>query len=165
MALLGRWQLHVSNAKGFDLQNFSYVIQWWAFSAFALGFWARLVRDALRKAPAGTSTSGELVLSPGKGVGEQGYVGPATLQTRTDDGAPVVYRGYRIPDSSTTLVRSHGDPVHDWYNDQLWQLAMADGAMDVQVSGEPPGGPSLGSDGSAGSAEDRAAPNEPRELD
>ena len=32
MVLLGRWQLHVSNTKHFDLQNFGYAVQWFALA-------------------------------------------------------------------------------------------------------------------------------------
>jgi hypothetical protein len=53
MVLLGRWQLDVSNAKHFSLQNFGYALQWWAFTVFALFLWVRLLRDAAnaRQAP------------------------------------------------------------------------------------------------------------------
>ena len=44
MILLGRWQLHVSESKHFDIQNFGYTIQWWLFSAFFLFFWWRIGR-------------------------------------------------------------------------------------------------------------------------
>ena len=49
MILLGRWQLHVSERKHFNIQNFGYSIQWWAFAAFALFFWRRLLRDNARR--------------------------------------------------------------------------------------------------------------------
>ena len=45
MVLLGHWQLTVSEHKGFSLQNFGYALQWWAFTAFALGFWTKIVHD------------------------------------------------------------------------------------------------------------------------
>jgi DNA-binding transcriptional regulator of glucitol operon len=51
MVLLGRWQLEVSNRKGFNLQNSAYSVQWWAFALFAIFFWWRIVRDGARKAP------------------------------------------------------------------------------------------------------------------
>ena len=65
MVFLGRWQLHVSDAKHFDLQNFSYVIQWWAFSGCALVFWGKFVRDAWRQPGAAPSTGGQVVLRAG----------------------------------------------------------------------------------------------------
>ena len=57
MVLLGRWQLTVSNRKHFDLQNFGYALQWWAFSVFAVLFWLRVMRDVRRPpdAPARTA--------------------------------------------------------------------------------------------------------------
>ena len=39
MVLLGRWQLHVSERKHFDIQNFGYTLQWWLFTGFALFLW------------------------------------------------------------------------------------------------------------------------------
>jgi hypothetical protein len=131
MAFLGRWQLHVSEADGYPFQNTSYIVQWWLFSACALLFWFRLVRDSVRQHPAPRSTSGELVLRGGRGQLER--PGPAMLQTQTAGGETVAYRGYHLPDSSKTLVPSHGDAYHDSYNDYLWQLAMADGAAPTQL--------------------------------
>jgi hypothetical protein len=49
MVLLGRWQLDVSNSKHFDLQNFGYAFQWWAFTIFALVMWIRVLRDVGRR--------------------------------------------------------------------------------------------------------------------
>jgi hypothetical protein len=126
MALLGRWQLTVSNSKHFDLQNFSYVLQWWAFSGFVLLFWLRVIRDALR--PPNSSGGGtDLVVRHGNGVAP---IGPADLisQERKPGQAPTVYRGYVMPDSTTTPARSEGDQYHADYNDYLWRLAMADSA-------------------------------------
>ncbi len=48
MGLLGHWQLDVSERKGFSLQNFGYALQWWAFSLFAIVFWAKILRDRAR---------------------------------------------------------------------------------------------------------------------
>lgn len=142
MVLLGRWQLDVSDAKHFDLQNFGYSLQWWAFSAFALFLWARAIRDAVRKITPVASTGGELVLRGG--ANGLATVGPAELTTAGTDGqAPVVYRGYVMPQSSQRPARSDGDPLHGAYNDYLWQLALADGAAPegtgppATMTGEP----------------------------
>jgi DNA-binding transcriptional regulator of glucitol operon len=62
MVFLGRWQLQVSNEKHFDLQNFGYAFQWWAFSGFAIFLWAKALRDGVRGVAPGESTSGQLVL-------------------------------------------------------------------------------------------------------
>jgi len=128
MVLLGRWQLDVSNAKHFDLQNFGYALQWWAFATAALVLWARVVRDQLRKvAPPDVSTSGEIVLR-GNGT-PTNYSGPVQLMRRdpSGEGQPLVYRGYRMPQSSDAPHRSE-DSVHGSYNDYLWQLSLADKA-------------------------------------
>lgn len=111
MILLGRWQLHVSDAKNFNVQNFGYAIQWWLFSAFGLFLWWRVVRDAARRAalPAeADATSAE----------------PAAA---TDE--PVAYRRYVMP----TAVAPTDDPTLAAYNDYLAGLAAADAANAAQA--------------------------------
>lgn len=99
MVLLGRWQLDVSESKHFSLQNFGYAIQWWLFSAFALFFWWRVMRDsAQRRADATNPTPAE----------------PATAPAE-----PVAYRRYVMP----TAPQPADDPVHAAYNDYLAGLA------------------------------------------
>ncbi|MBN9621188.1 MAG: hypothetical protein J0H43_15900, partial [Actinobacteria bacterium] len=108
------------------LQNTSYVAQWWLFAAFTLVLWARVVRDTLRKTPPpDRSTAGTLALRTGAQPPARG--GRAMLSTQDKNGVATVYRGYHLPDSSQVLVPSHGDPMHDAYNDYLWQLALSDG--------------------------------------
>jgi DNA-binding transcriptional regulator of glucitol operon len=135
MVLLGRWQLDVSNTKHFDLQNFGYALQWWAFTIAALLFWAKAVRDAGRVDDT-VGASGQVVLSRGPGgkltplgVDQPPVLGSAHLISPYQrDGEPVVYRGYVMPQSAITPARSEGDPMHEAYNDYLWQLGQADGA-------------------------------------
>jgi DNA-binding transcriptional regulator of glucitol operon len=127
MVFLGRWQLQVSESNKYALQNVSYVVQWWVFAAFAVFFWARLVRDARRPPAAVSSPSGEVVLRSGSQAVARS--GPANLvRTETPGGAPVAYRGYVLPDSAKSPHRSYGDDFHNSYNDYLWQLGLADQA-------------------------------------
>lgn len=138
MVFLGRWQLVVSDEKHFDWQNFGYALQWWVFSAAAVAFWAKLVRDALRgRVAENTPTGGELVLRGRRQ--DIVHTGPATLVTRpaADAAAPVVYRGYVMPQSATSPDRSDDDPVRASYNDYLWQLALADGSAQTRPQGAP----------------------------
>lgn len=132
MVLLGRWQLRVSEGNSWALQNVSYIIQWWAFAAFAAGFWLKLVRDARRPPPQAPSPGGEVVLRRGSQAVERS--GPANLVRASDgsDDAPVVYRGYVLPDSSKAPYRGYGDEHHNAYNDYLWQLSLADQADDPE---------------------------------
>jgi DNA-binding transcriptional regulator of glucitol operon len=102
MVLLGRWQLHVSEAKHFNIQNFGYSIQWWLFAAFGLFFWWRLVRDAARRA--------EIAADPS-------LAEPVPVQP---DNVP--YRRYVMPTTPATST----DPVHAAYNDYLAGLAAKD---------------------------------------
>lgn len=101
MIFLGRWQLHVSEHKHFDIQNFGYSIQWWLFSAFALFFWWRILRDNARR----------------KDDGE-----PVETQPAAAAEEPVAYRRYVMP----TAPQQPSDPVHAAYNDYLAQLAARD---------------------------------------
>lgn len=105
MVLLGRWQLTVSEDKGFSLQNFGYALQWWAFSAFVLGMWGRALRDAYRKT------------RPGAGSPSEAAPEPRTIGT-----APAAYRRYVMP----TMTTRADDPVHNAYNDFLARLAADD---------------------------------------
>ncbi len=103
MVLLGRWQLHVSETKHFNIQNFGYALQWWLFSAFALFFWSRLLRDAARR-------GGVLAVPPREAA-------PAQPE-------PVAYRRYVMP----THQAHSTDPVHAAYNDYLAALNAKDAA-------------------------------------
>lgn len=106
MVLLGRWQLDVSNAKHFSLQNFGYALQWWAFTVFALWLWVRLVRDAA------DSRRSALTAMPAN----NSY----PLDSAPAD-SPVPYRRYvmpRVADAEPT-----GDDVHAAYNAYLAGLA------------------------------------------
>lgn len=113
MVFLGRWQLDVSDSKHFSLQNFGYALQWWAFTAFALGLWGRIVRDAARSRA--VSASG----APGPQPAE---AGPASVE-------PVAYRRYVMPQSSDR-AGSAADPELAAYNDYLANLAAGDPARE-----------------------------------
>jgi DNA-binding transcriptional regulator of glucitol operon len=99
MVLLGRWQLTVSDRKHFSLQNFAYAMQWWLFSAFALGMWVRIVRD---RAGADRQTS-------------QDAEPPEPAHTT------VPYRRYVMPRAADAAPAE--DPVRAAYNDYLAELA------------------------------------------
>ena len=101
MVFLGRWQLHVSNAKHFDLQNFGYVIQWWLFATFALVMWLRILRDAARRA-------------------DPDYVDKAAQEALARNDEPVAYRRYVMPSTSTP---TEDDAYRSSYNDYLKNLA------------------------------------------
>lgn len=103
MVLLGRWQLDVSDAKHFSIQNFGYALQWWVFSAFALAFWAKILRDRAGAVPAASSGSQE----------------PAPP---VEPAEPVAYRRYVMPQSSDGPVVA-SDPQQAAYNDYLASLA------------------------------------------
>ena len=49
MVLLGRWQWHVAHHHHGDIRYYAYAFQWWAFTAFALLMWSRIVFDYLRR--------------------------------------------------------------------------------------------------------------------
>ena len=107
MVLLGRWQLHVSESKHFDIQNFGYSIQWWLFSAFFLFFWWRIVRDSARR--------------------RAEALNPAPAEPAAAEQAPVAYRRYVMP----TTPQPTDDPQLAAYNEYLAGLAAKD-AEDAQ---------------------------------
>jgi DNA-binding transcriptional regulator of glucitol operon len=96
MVLLGRWQLDVSDSKGFDLQNFGYALQWWAFSITGVVVWTRVIRD--RAHPKSQPSQAPE---------------PKPLAHE-----PVAYRRYVMP----TAVESSDDPELSRYNDYLRSL-------------------------------------------
>lgn len=102
MVLLGRWQLRVSNAKHFNIQNFGYALQWWAFSIFVLLMWARVLRDTARR---GGQRAGQAQPEPA----------PAADTS-------VTYRRYVMP----TAAPVPSDAEHAAYNDYLARLAEQD---------------------------------------
>jgi DNA-binding transcriptional regulator of glucitol operon len=109
MVLLGRWQLDVSNAKHFSLQNFGYALQWWAFSLFALAMWARIMLDTRSRSTAGPLAGAEH--HPSRSADAE----PA----RPDD--VVAYRRYVMPQSGVPRAPD-ADPERAAYNDYLARL-------------------------------------------
>jgi hypothetical protein len=110
MVLLGRWQLDVSNAKHFSLQNFGYALQWWAFSIFVLAMWARILLDTGRRAdvdtPAGEAYRAGRLPEP---------------EPAPDPDQPVAYRRYVMPQSGSAQAPA-ADPEHAAYNEYLARL-------------------------------------------
>lgn len=105
MVLLGRWQLRVSNEKGFSLQNFGYAVQWWLFSVFVLAMWVRALRDHGRRDIAPTDRAA------------------AELEAIAE--GPVAYRRYVMPQLSS-MPATPVDAEHAAYNDYLSRLAAKD---------------------------------------
>lgn len=112
MVLLGRWQLHVSESKHFNIQNFGYTIQWWLFSAFAVFFWWRIVRDAAQRRSQAVAEA----------------TNPTPAEPAAADDAPVAYRRYVMP----TTPQPSDDPQLAAYNDYLADLAAQDAAKDAE---------------------------------
>ena len=105
MVLLGHWQLTVSEHKGFSLQNFGYALQWWAFTAFALGFWAKIVHD--------------------HATGKKSEAQPPDPEPEPAE--PITYRRYVPPDRSATV---DDDPEIARYNEYLASLYDTDKQRD-----------------------------------
>ena len=140
MVLLGRWQLTVSNTKHFNLQNFGYALQWWAFATFAILLWLRAIRDAWRGGgPSAASSGGQLAVRAGQ-AGAVAPIGAVNLVTRPDKSgaAPITYRGYLMPQSTMNLAGAGSDHVQGAYNDYLWQLSLADAAGLTHRPGQQP---------------------------
>lgn len=119
MVLLGRWQLDVSDSKHFNLQNFGYALQWWAFSAFTLVLWFRLVRDGglIREGDMGGGGEPADPSSPEA-------TGATSASSAGTEPEPVQYRRYVMPNPAEA-TRSD-DPTLGAYNDYLARLAAED---------------------------------------
>lgn len=102
MVFLGHWQLDVSDSKGFDLQNFGYALQWWAFTVTGLVVWVRVIRDRARR--------GSQPLRPSQ-PSQQRTPAPQAQE-------PVAYRRYVMP----TSIDSSDDAELSRYNDYLRSL-------------------------------------------
>lgn len=103
MVLLGRWQWHVAHVRHGAVQNYAYAFQWWAFTAFALLMWARVIRDAPhRERPVGATHVAV----------EEAPASPAQ---------PVAYRRYVMPSSADRPPG--GDAELSAYNAYLAELA------------------------------------------
>jgi DNA-binding transcriptional regulator of glucitol operon len=112
MVLLGRWQLDVSNAKHFSLQNFGYALQWWAFTVFGIGMWLRIMRDAAHHNAATDSAAQDDAASAGPQPAEPTAAAPE----------PVAYRRYVMPQSADGPAPA-ADSEHAAYNEYLAGLA------------------------------------------
>jgi DNA-binding transcriptional regulator of glucitol operon len=105
MILLGRWQWDVGASGGSgegSLLNYGYALQWWAFAAFAVFLWSRLIRDQRRRiavaagrlpASAGPDAQRALAEAP-KPTPYRGYVMPQMAQITQSDPDLVVYNAY-----------------------------------------------------------------------
>jgi DNA-binding transcriptional regulator of glucitol operon len=94
MVLLGRWQLDVSNAKHFDLQNFGYALQWWAFSIFAVAFWIKILHDRASAPRRADAEPAEPRTAPEQAVAYRRYVMPNRADAAPDDPARAAYNAY-----------------------------------------------------------------------
>jgi DNA-binding transcriptional regulator of glucitol operon len=110
MVLLGRWQLVVSDEKGFNVRNFGYALQWWAFCVFVAWMWWRVLRDH-----AGPKTAGE--------EAQATPAAPAPAESE-----PVAYRRYVMP---KVQADTQDDPELAAYNDYLAHLAERSGDSDA----------------------------------
>src|SRR3954452_12396246 len=85
MVLLGRWQWQVAHRHHGDIRYYAYAFQWWAFTAFALVMWGRIVLDYLRRPvtdePAGTAAVAD---QPDEHPAYLAYRPPAELAPESD---------------------------------------------------------------------------------
>jgi len=112
MLWLGWWQWR-GGLEGHSPQTTGYAFQWWIFALFALGLWARLVRDELRRDRAGA---------------QPGEADPAAAAQEQDDADAgdegAGYVRYRAPAPAPAV---EDGSVLGRYNDYLAQLSAQDG--------------------------------------
>jgi DNA-binding transcriptional regulator of glucitol operon len=88
MVLLGRWQWQVAHRHHGDIRYYAYAFQWWAFTAFALLMWSRIVLDYLRRPAADQMPPSQSATRPAAEHGEQpgylAYCPPSDPEPDTD---------------------------------------------------------------------------------
>ena len=86
MVLLGRWQWRVAHQHHGDIRYYAYAFQWWAFTAFAVVMWGRIVLDYLGRPTAEAPESAEAeAAEPEQSPGYFAYRPPAiTLEPDPD---------------------------------------------------------------------------------
>lgn len=110
MVLLGRWQWRVAHVHHGSVQNYAYAFQWWAFTAFAVVMWLRVMRDGVRR---------RADLARDASVGATGV---AVAEPAAHPAQPVAYRRYVMPTSSSVRPQVD-DPELNAYNAYLAELA------------------------------------------
>jgi DNA-binding transcriptional regulator of glucitol operon len=113
MVLLGRWQWRVAHVHHGAVQNYAYAFQWWAFTAFALFMWGRVMHDAVRR----RAESAAEAITPAV---------PARVEPGGVEPGPVAYRRYVMPTDRT----APDDPELAAYNAYLAELAEQERARD-----------------------------------
>jgi hypothetical protein len=109
MIWLGWWQW-TSGFGGHTARNSGYALQWWAFAIFAVGFWIRLMRDALR----GPSPEAD---AESAGAGAKRTRAPL-FQQRPQPAPPQGFTEYRMATADTVI----DDSPLGRYNAYLAQL-------------------------------------------
>lgn len=93
MVLLGRWQWGVAHRHHGDIRYYAYAFQWWAFTAFALVMWGRIVLDHLQQ-PGDAARSAEPAGEPADRPGYLAYRPPADPQPDDDDPERARFNAY-----------------------------------------------------------------------
>lgn len=101
MVLLGKWQLTRAHENHGSMQNYSYVLQWWAFSTFVVFMLVRVMRDAIRHRDRGDDAPDDIELAVEAAA------------------APVAYRRYQPPQNKAADL----DETQQAYNNYLASLA------------------------------------------
>lgn len=124
MVLLGRWQWHVAHVHHGSVQNYSYAFQWWAFCAFTLFMWGRVMRDARRRR---AEQAAEGIAGPADAAGPAAdATGRTPAEPARAEPQPVAYRRYVMPRTRP----EQPDPELAAYNAYLAELAEQERARD-----------------------------------
>jgi DNA-binding transcriptional regulator of glucitol operon len=93
MVLLGRWQWGVAHRHHGDIRYYAYAFQWWAFTAFALVMWGRIVLDYLQR-PDAAARPAEPAVEPAERPGYLAYRPPVEPQPDDDDPERARFNAY-----------------------------------------------------------------------
>lgn len=104
MVLLGRWQWRVAHQHHGDIRYYAYAFQWWAFAAFALVMWGRIVLDYLRRPAA--ELDPEPASKPRESTGYLAYR-PPTEAEPDDDPERARFNAYLAELNADAQARAH----------------------------------------------------------
>jgi hypothetical protein len=111
MVLLGRWQLRVAHQHHGDIRYYAYAFQWWAFTAFALAMWGRIMLDYLHRPAAESAGSATDPSRPGQPTGPDpspGYLAyrPPTVPAADPDPERARFNAYLAELNAKSLAES-----------------------------------------------------------
>ncbi|MCW2526378.1 MAG: hypothetical protein JWM76_1238 [Pseudonocardiales bacterium] len=125
MYYAGGWQWQVAQRHHGDIRNYAYSLQWYAFVAFALWFWVKVMRDTWTRQNAPSRQNATTGGAPG----------PVSAPVPSQLTSAPTYRGYVMPQAEAITVE---DPELARYNAYLNALGAVSPVSPVPAALDSP---------------------------